>query len=360
MPVASTSVVGAPDRLELGRAARPGLLTPSVGYKPFRYPWAYDLWRRQQQVHWMAAEVPLGEDCKDWARLSDGERALLTQVFRFFTQADVDVSDNYMERLAGVFRPTEVRMMLSAFAAMETVHIDAYSLLVDTVGLDEGEYSAFMAIAEMRDKHRFSASFSARNPFDTLVTLATFGGFIEGLQLFASFAVLASFPRRGLMRGMGQVVSWSVRDETLHCEGVCRLYRELRDELLGGRDAGLTEAVARAAQEAVALEYDFMDSIFELAEDEDIGLTELEVRLYVRWVAAHRFRQLDEPVPAWLAGLVDTPHPLPWLPEVLEAVEHANFFETRATEYSKATASGDWDQTFDMFDRSMGRTPEDG
>jgi len=62
---------------------KPGLLTPSVGYKPFRYPWAYDFWKRQQQVHWMPEEVPLGEDCKDWAaRLNDGERNLLTQIWK--------------------------------------------------------------------------------------------------------------------------------------------------------------------------------------------------------------------------------------------------------------------------------------
>src|SRR5690606_22545694 len=85
--------------------ARPGLMTPSVSYKPFRYPWAIEYWRRQQQIHWLPEEVPLGEDCKDWAtRLTDAERNLLTQVFRFFTQSDVEVQDNYHERYARVFR----------------------------------------------------------------------------------------------------------------------------------------------------------------------------------------------------------------------------------------------------------------
>ena len=99
----------------------PGLLTPSAAYKPFRYPWAYDFWKRQQQVHWMPEEVPLGEDCKDWAaKLNDRERNLLTQIFRFFTQSDIEVNDNYMERYARVFKPTEVKMMLAAFSNMET------------------------------------------------------------------------------------------------------------------------------------------------------------------------------------------------------------------------------------------------
>ncbi|RZJ37417.1 MAG: ribonucleotide-diphosphate reductase subunit beta, partial [Brevundimonas sp.] len=103
---------------------RPGLLTPSAAYKPFRYPWAFDMWKKQQQVHWMPEEVPLGEDCKDWAaNLNDGERNLLTQIFRFFTQADIEVQDNYMEKYGRVFKPTEVKMMLASFANMETIHI---------------------------------------------------------------------------------------------------------------------------------------------------------------------------------------------------------------------------------------------
>ena len=111
----------------------PGLLTPSAAYKPFRYPWAHEFWKKQQQVHWMPEEIPLGEDLKDWAvNLSDSERNLLTQIFRFFTQSDIEVADNYMERYGRVFKPTEVKMMLSSFANMETIHIAAYALLLET------------------------------------------------------------------------------------------------------------------------------------------------------------------------------------------------------------------------------------
>ncbi|HVK41257.1 MAG TPA: ribonucleotide-diphosphate reductase subunit beta, partial [Phenylobacterium sp.] len=112
------------------KSSLPGLLTPSFAYKPFRYPWAYDFWKKQQQVHWMPEEVPLGEDLKDWAaKLNDKERNLLTQIFRFFTQSDVEVNDNYMERYSRVFKPTEVKMMLASFSNMETIHIAAYALL---------------------------------------------------------------------------------------------------------------------------------------------------------------------------------------------------------------------------------------
>ena len=137
-------------------AGTPGLLTPSHSYKPFHYPWAYEFWKRQQQVHWMPEEVPLGEDCKDWAtKLNDKERNLLTQIFRFFTQSDVEVNDNYMERYGRVFKPTEIKMMLSAFSNMETIHIAAYALLLETIGMPDSEFSAFMEYEAMADKHNY-------------------------------------------------------------------------------------------------------------------------------------------------------------------------------------------------------------
>ena len=119
------------------------LLKASNSYKPFEYPWAFDFWKRQQQIHWMPEEVPLGEDCRDWAqKLSEHEKNLLTQIFRFFTQADIEVQDCYHEKYGRVFKPTEVKMMLTAFSNMETVHIAAYSHLLDTIGMPESEYSA--------------------------------------------------------------------------------------------------------------------------------------------------------------------------------------------------------------------------
>ena len=134
----------------------PGLLTPSLAYKPFRYPWAYDFWKKQQQVHWMPEEVPLGEDCKDWAvKLSDEERNLLTQIFRFFTQSDVEVGANYMTNYMPRFKPVEVSMMLSAFSNMETIHIAAYALLLETIGMPDTEFSAFMEYQEMAAKHDY-------------------------------------------------------------------------------------------------------------------------------------------------------------------------------------------------------------
>ena len=281
----------------------PGLMIPSGGYKPFRYPWAYDFWKKQQQVHWMPEEVPLGEDLKDWAvKLNDKERNLLTQIFRFFTQSDVEVQDNYMERYGRVFKPTEVKMMLASFANMETIHIAAYALLLETIGMPETEFSAFMEYEAMKAKHDYMQTFGVDSHADIARTLAMFGGFTEGLQLFASFAMLMNFPRFNKMKGMGQIVSWSIRDESLHCDGIIKLYHAFNKE---------TGAVTKS-----------------VADD---------IKQYIRFVADWRLRQLDLPE---VYGVKE--NPLPWLQALLSGVEHANFFEARATEYSKAATKGQW------------------
>lgn len=197
-------------------SSTPSLLKPSKAYKPHNYPWALEYWRRQQQIHWLAEEVPLGEDLKDWAvKLNDKERNLLTQIFRFFTQSDIEVNDNYMERYSRVFKPTEIKMMLAAFSNSETTHIAAYALLLETIGMPDSEFAAFLDYQAMRDKHDYMQKFGVETPADIARTLAMFGGFTEGLQLFASFAMLMNFPRQNKMKGMGQIVSWSIRDEAV-------------------------------------------------------------------------------------------------------------------------------------------------
>ncbi|MDX2225152.1 MAG: ribonucleotide-diphosphate reductase subunit beta [Rhodospirillaceae bacterium] len=334
----------------LTQVSLPGLLTPSHGYKPFRYPWAHDYWKRQQQIHWMPEEVPLGEDCKDWAsRLTDQERNLLTQIFRFFTQSDVEVNDNYMERYARVFKPTEIKMMLSAFSNMETIHIAAYALLLETIGMPETEFAAFLDYKEMADKHSYMKQFGVDSHADIARTLAMFGAFTEGLQLFASFAMLLNFPRQNKMKGMGQIVSWSVRDESLHCEAMIKLFHAFARET-GCLTQGVKDDIVDCAKTVVGLEDKFIELAFGLGPVN--GMTPDDIKSYIRYIADWRLSQLGLPQ---VYNIKD--HPLPWLTQILNGVEHANFFETRATEYSKAATRGSWhgpEGVWSHFDKIMG------
>jgi ribonucleoside-diphosphate reductase beta chain len=317
------------------------LLAPNHVYKPFRYPWAYEAWMMQQRIHWLPEEVPLADDVKDWAtKLTDSERNLLTHIFRFFTQADVEVNNCYMKHYSRVFQPTEVQMMLAAFSNIETVHIAAYSHLLDTIGMPETEYSAFLRYKEMKDKFDYMQEFNVDSKEDIAKTMAVFAAFTEGLQLFASFAVLMNFPRFNKMKGMGQIVSWSVRDESLHAASMIRLFRTFIDENSEIWTPDLQREIYVACETIVTHEDAFIDLAFEMGGIE--GLTAEDVKSYIRYIADRRLTQLGlQPI-----YRVES-NPLPWMDQILNGVEHANFFEARATEYSKAATRGSWDEAFD-------------
>ena len=323
-----------------GGERRMDLLTENPVYKPFRYPWAYEAWITQQRVHWLPEEVPLADDVKDWHRnLNETERNLLTQIFRFFTQADVEVNNCYMKHYSQVFKPTEVLMMLSAFSNIETIHIAAYSHLLDTIGMPEIEYQAFLKYKEMKDKFDYMQTFRVDSHHEIAKTLAAFGAFTEGLQLFASFAILLNFPRFGKMKGMGQIVSWSVRDETLHCLSVIRLFRTFVAENPEIWTESLRREITEICATIVSHEDSFIDLAFEFGSVE--GLSADEVKRYIRYIADRRLVQLG------LDPIYDVEqNPLPWLDEMLNAVEHANFFENRSTEYSRASTQGTWEEAF--------------
>ena len=239
-------------------------------YKPFNYPWAYDAWLKQQQIHWLPEEVPLADDVRDWKHnLTASEKNLLTQIFRFFTQADIEVNNCYMKHYSQVFKPTEVQMMLSAFSNMETVHIAAYSHLLDTIGMPETEYQAFMKYKEMKDKYDYMHKFGTKSKKDIAITLAAFGGFTEGLQLFASFAILLNFQRFGKMKGMGQIVAWSVRDESLHTASIIKLFRTFVQENPEVWDEELKGHLYEACATIVHFEDAFIDLAFEMGNYRD-------------------------------------------------------------------------------------------
>lgn len=321
-----------------------GLLDAKPIYKPFSYPWAYDAWLLQQRIHWLPEEVPLADDVKDWKHnLTPGEKHLLTQIFRFFTQADIEVNNCYMKHYSQVFQPTEIKMMLAAFSNIETVHIAAYSHLLDTIGMPETEYQAFMKYKEMKDKYDYMQKFNVDSHEAIALTLAVFGAFTEGLQLFASFAILLNFQRFNKMKGMGQIVTWSVRDETLHTNSIIKLFRTFIQEY----PEIWTEKVRGEIYEACATIVHFEDAFIDLAfEVGDVqGLTARDIKKYIRYIADRRLLQL---------GLKEIymveENPLPWLDEILNGTEFANFFENRVTEYSKASTEGSWEDAFADLD----------
>jgi len=320
------------------------LLKAEPIFKPFNYPWAYEAWLTQQRIHWLPEEVPMGDDVKDWKNnLTKEEKHLLTQIFRFFTQADIEVNNCYMKKYAQVFQPTEIQMMLAAFSNMETIHIDAYSHLIDTIGMPETTYSEFLKYKEMKDKYDYMQNFGVETKMDIATTLAAFGAFTEGLQLFASFAILMNFPRFGKMKGMGQIITWSVRDESLHTNSIVRLFHTFIKENPDIDRAELNKRLYGICETIIVHEDAFIDLAFDI-EGSIQGLTSKEIKDYIRYIADRRLLQLD------LKPLYNTGrNPLPWMDEILNGVEHTNFFENRVTEYTKAATKGTWDEAFESF-----------
>ncbi len=304
-------------------------------YKPFWYPWAYDAFNASEQMHWLARSVPLGEDVKDWkVKLNVDEKTLLTQIFRFFTQADCDVADGYIDKYLPLFKPTEVRMMLASIAAREAVHIQAYSMLIDEIKMPETEYSAFMKYEEMVEKHEYM--FKDRSLIEDIAVFSAFG---EGLQLFSSFVILLNFTRFGKMKGMGQIVAWSIRDESHHVDSMMKLFHTLIAEQPELWTQQVRQNIAGICMKMVELEDAFIDLAFEQGGVE--GLTPNEVKIYIRYIANKRMKQLG------LTTMYDVgENPLPWVDVIVNGKEHVNFFEGVGTDYAKASATGDWDDAF--------------
>lgn len=312
------------------------LFEPRSYYKPFEYPKAYELYETHEKMHWLPDEVPLHQDVLDWKnKLTKDERNFLTQIFRLFTQSDVDVAGAYANKYLPMFPKPEIRMMLLSFAAREAIHIQAYSHLIDTLGMPETTYKQFMEYEAMAEKHEFIEGFMGTDEKQIVQQIAAFSAFTEGMQLFSSFIMLLNFTRFNKMNGMGQIIAWSIKDESVHVEGMTWLFKEFIKEHKDIWTDELKSQLYGIAEKMVELEDKFIDLAFNGCEME--GLKAEDVKQYIRYIADRRLIGLG------MKGIFKVKNnPLPWVEEILNAPEHANFFEQRATAYAKGSLTGSW------------------
>lgn len=311
-------------------------------FKPFHYPWAYDAWLKHEQAHWLHSEVPMAEDVKDWKnKLSPAQKHFLTNIFRFFTQGDIDVAGGYVNNYLPYFKQPEVRMMLLGFSAREALHVAAYSHLIETLGMPESTYAEFLDYRQMREKHDYFMELSSKNgtPQSIATNIAAFSAFTEGMQLFSSFIMLLNFPRHGMMKGMGQIVTWSIVDETMHAENMIKLFRTYIEENRELWNDNLKSKIYTIAEKMVELEDKFIDLAFEMGEMPD--LTPEDVKHYIRYIADRRLISLG------MRGIYKVKkNPLPWVEEMINAPVHGNFFENRVTDYAKGALTGSWEEVW--------------
>ena len=320
------------------------LLNERVVYKPFEYPKAFDYWLKQQQAHWLHTEVPMSQDVSDWAsNLKDHEKNVIGGILKGFAQTETIVNDYWSTLVTKWFRKPEIIMMGTTLGSSETIHAEAYSLLNEQLGLDNFaeflEDEATMAKIEnlmnVRDGHD-----GTPNWHDRAKSLAIFSAFTEGVNLFSSFAVLLSFKMRNLLKGVGQIVEWSVRDESLHSDAGCWLFRTLMEEHPEFKTPELIADIEEAAKGALQLEFDFIDKIFEMGDLEN--LTKDELKNFIRHRVNTKMSDLGlspiVPAEEIDKGALKT---MKWFDAVIAGKQHTDFFANRVTNYAKGHM--EWD-----------------
>lgn len=329
------------------------LLSGRKFFKPFTYPQFFTKWETHEKSQWLPHEVPMTADVNDWEnKLTLNQKDFLTNIFRFFTQGDVEVaSAYYTEYLPLLGKLPEVAMMMGSFAAREAVHIAAYSYLIETLGMPESTYSEFLKYNEMKEKQDYLKKFSDSSHLvgkknlsledkeHIAISIGLFSGGVEGIQLFSSFTMLLMFPLHGLMKGMGQIVTWSIADETQHVDGMLELFRVFLDENPEIDRKVLERKMHRVIDDIVNLEKAFIKLIFnKYNPDEFFGMTPEKLIKYIEFVADYRLHVMG------FQKLYKTSisNPIPEMAVMINAPTHTNFFENTSTEYSLVSYTGDW------------------
>jgi ribonucleoside-diphosphate reductase beta chain len=169
--------------------------------------------------------------------------------------------------------------------------------------------------------------------------IAAFSAFTEGMQLFSSFIMLLNFPRHGKMKGMGQIVTWSIVDETMHAESMIKLFRTFVEENRDIWNDELKGQIYTIAGKMVELEDRFIDLSFSMGSMDNLDAD--DVKRYIRYITDRRLISLG------LKGIMKVKkNPLPWVEEMINAPTHTNFFENRATDYAKGAVTGSWDEVW--------------
>ena len=318
-----------------------------VVYKPFEYPEAFDFWMKQQQAHWLHTEVPMMSDVNDWKQnLSDTEKNIVGSILKGFAQTETVVNDYWSGLVTKWFRKPEIVAMAVTFGAFETIHAEAYSLLNEELGLDD--FSEFLedeatmakieAIMNVRDSHNGEPDWHERAK-----SLAVFSAFTEGVNLFSSFAVLLSFKMRNLLKGVGQIVEWSIRDESMHSDAGCWLFRTLLKEKPELDTPELKAAITEAALLSLKLELDFIEKTYELGDLE--GCSKDDLISFIK----HRINTKlgDLGYPPIVNGIDPTAvERMKWFDALSAGKQHTDFFANRVTNYSKGVQDWDADKLF--------------
>lgn len=307
------------------------LLTPRPTYAPFEYEQAYKYWELQQQSHWLHTEVAMASDINDWKmKLSDGEKNVIGQILKGFTQSEVFIQEYWGSLVSKWFKKPEIQMMASTFSAFESIHAVAYAYLNQSLGLED--FSAFLHEPTAKAKIDRLILTKGKSKEEIAKSLAIFSGFNEGVNLFSSFAVLLNFSRFNKMKGLGQIIAFSIKDESLHSEAGCWLFRTFIAEYPDIWTDDLKKEIYEAARVTIELEDNFIDKAFELGDIE--GLMASDLKAFIRHRCNTKLNDLGLKQ-NWKNVDKDALARMEWFDVMSAGVNHADFFAQRVTDYSK-------------------------
>lgn len=330
------------------------LFVERIPYKPFEFPVYYtEGWLKQAQAFWMHTEIPMQGDVKDWNEsLTPSEKNLVGNILLGFAQTECAVSDYWTGMVTKWFPKHEIRQMAMMFGSQETIHATAYSYLNETLGLDD--FAAFLHEPATKEKFELLTQTTADwTPAELLVnpqarmevgrSLAIFSAFAEGVSLYSSFAVLYSFQMRNLLKGIGQQMKWSVRDESLHSRMGCQLFRHMCEEYPDLLEQ-CKESIEEAAELIVKLECNFIDKMFEMGDLENLEASDLKE--FIKQRTNEKLAEIGyNPIPGGDLHFVydeKKAEALEWFYHLTGGVTHTDFFAMRPTDYSKANEGEDW------------------
>lgn len=310
------------------------LLEASLVYAP-KYPELVEITKLHEELHWHEGEVKLQQDVEEWklGRIAEPEKYFINSILRLFTQSDVAVGSDYYNNLIPVIQNNEARNMLGSFAAREGVHQRAYALLNDTLGFGEEFYKEFLEYQEMKEKIEFMLDMKNGSNRDIALSIAK-QVLCEGVCLFASFAMLLNFQRQGKLMGMGDVNQWSIRDESVHVKGLSTLFQIFLREHPKLINDSFKKEVYETARQVVKLEDKFIELAFKQGGVD--GITEKEVKQYIRAVCDYRMEQLG------FKKEYGVDNPFDWLEWLTSSNMIENFFEGNTSAYSKDSMTGDY------------------
>jgi len=318
-----------------------GLFDERIPYKPFEYPEYYtEGWLKQAQAFWLHTEIPMSGDVKDWnEKLTKEERNLVGNILLGFAQTECAVSDYWTQKVVGWFPKHEIQQMAMIFGSQETIHAVAYSYLNETLGLED--FEAFLHEPATAERFENLVSYDGSDPSGIGRSLAIFSAFAEGVSLYSAFAVLYSFQLRNLLKGIGQQMKWSVRDESLHSKMGCKLFRHMCEEQPGLLE-DCREEVIEAAKAMLKAEENYIDKMFELGDIENLKAHDL--KQFIRKRLNEKLFELGyTDLGSYFSFDESGAEQLDWFYHLTGGHTHTDFFAVRPTDYSKANEGEDFE-----------------